>query len=734
MTFLTPLLAGIAAAIAVPALVILYFLKLKRRDLEVSTTLLWKKAIEDLQANAPFQRLRRNILLFLQLLALAAALFALAQPEIKSKAAPGGRHVILIDASASMQATDGDPKQTGVTRLEAAKKEALELVDSLVEPGLWGSEGDQAMVITFDNAAHPIQNFTTSKAALKTAIESIQPVDSSTSVREAIKLAKAYSPRQIVEDKGLQAAGPPAHLHIFSDGRLPDAMQAGDSPADANVELTPEDDVVYHAQGQPETGNVGITGLRAERAFDQPSKLSIFVGLQSSARDARTVDVELSLEGRRVGIREAKLPPALMRAPDGATPALGSAKPSGESAADPAKPEADPPLSTLVPATGGIVFTLDNVEGGVIVARISADQPDALPIDDLGYLSVPPAKRLSVALVTPGNLFLRTILEGLALSKLAVLTPGEAQSVLDDPKKAGEFDVFVLDRWLPTVTPPAAPPSPGAAPPPPARPGPGLPPGRFLVFGAIPPPPLGLREKGERGQSLVVDWRRDHPALRSVGFDSLIIAKSQACEVDPDSPVTVLATGQFGPVIAEVSDAQTRALLCTFDITNSTWPFDPGFVLYTAAGLVYLGNDGAAASPILHPGETLAQRIPTGARNVTVGLPDKTRVELSPTADGRVVYGPVRKVGIYTLSWQGPALGSDIEVDGRVRRAVAVNLLDAYESQINSARELNLASRVEQATQDGAGSAFRKLWPYLLLGALAVMLVEWWVYNRKVMF
>ena len=71
MTWLTPMLMGVAAAVALPTLVILYFLKLRRRDLEVSTTLLWKKSIQDLQANAPFQRIRRNILLLLQLMALA---------------------------------------------------------------------------------------------------------------------------------------------------------------------------------------------------------------------------------------------------------------------------------------------------------------------------------------------------------------------------------------------------------------------------------------------------------------------------------------------------------------------------------------------------------------------------------------------------------------------------------------------------------------------------------------
>src|SRR5438477_12763380 len=100
--FLNPLAATIAAAIAVPALLVLYFLKLRRKEMPVSSTFLWKKAIQDLQVNAPFQKRRRNLLLLLQLLLLIALLLSLARPVANYRPGAGKQTVILIDRSASM--------------------------------------------------------------------------------------------------------------------------------------------------------------------------------------------------------------------------------------------------------------------------------------------------------------------------------------------------------------------------------------------------------------------------------------------------------------------------------------------------------------------------------------------------------------------------------------------------------------------------------------------------------
>src|SRR3954470_17677305 len=103
---------AIAAAVVVPSLLVLYFLKLRRREMAVPSTLLWRKAIQDLQVNAPFQKLRRNLLLLLQLLLLLFLLLALSRPVSNYTPGPGKTTVYLIDRSASMSARDGENGKT----------------------------------------------------------------------------------------------------------------------------------------------------------------------------------------------------------------------------------------------------------------------------------------------------------------------------------------------------------------------------------------------------------------------------------------------------------------------------------------------------------------------------------------------------------------------------------------------------------------------------------------------
>src|SRR5437763_3619242 len=108
-------------------IIIFYLLKLKRKRRVVPSVLLWHRALEEIEANAPFKKLRRSLLLLLQLLILAALVFALARPLIKIRALTSGSSIIVIDSTASMSARDED----GRSRLERARQLAGEMIDSL---------------------------------------------------------------------------------------------------------------------------------------------------------------------------------------------------------------------------------------------------------------------------------------------------------------------------------------------------------------------------------------------------------------------------------------------------------------------------------------------------------------------------------------------------------------------------------------------------------------------------
>jgi len=81
---LIPFALGLLA-LAVP-IVVLYLLKVKREDLTVSSNFLWRRVLEDKQANAPWQKLQKNWLLLLQLLLLFLLVFTLTRPFFEAEA------------------------------------------------------------------------------------------------------------------------------------------------------------------------------------------------------------------------------------------------------------------------------------------------------------------------------------------------------------------------------------------------------------------------------------------------------------------------------------------------------------------------------------------------------------------------------------------------------------------------------------------------------------------------
>src|SRR5260221_2884560 len=172
MKFLGPIGFGVwtyaalgAAALAVSA----YIIKMRRRRFEVPFSALWKRVLEQKDANALWKQLKRLISLLLILLILGIVLFAALDPTLGAVDRKARSVVILLDASASMKTMDGDDAGKK-SRIEVAKARAKNLVD-----GMGG--GDVAMVMKVDGQATPISRFTNDGPMLDKLIDGVQASD-----------------------------------------------------------------------------------------------------------------------------------------------------------------------------------------------------------------------------------------------------------------------------------------------------------------------------------------------------------------------------------------------------------------------------------------------------------------------------------------------------------------------------------------------------------------------------
>src|SRR3954470_7135520 len=137
-------IGGLAAA----AIVVFYILKLRRRPVAVPFSKIWQRILRDKEATSLFSQLKRLLSLLLQLALVALLLLALGDPRAAANLIEGRNIVVLIDASASMQATDVAPSRIGA---------AKERVRGMVR-GLSGS--DRMLVAQMDAAATPLSTMT----------------------------------------------------------------------------------------------------------------------------------------------------------------------------------------------------------------------------------------------------------------------------------------------------------------------------------------------------------------------------------------------------------------------------------------------------------------------------------------------------------------------------------------------------------------------------------------------
>ncbi|NMB97014.1 MAG: hypothetical protein GYA02_10455 [Clostridiaceae bacterium] len=102
---------GLLSLICIPIIIILYLLKQKRENYPISSLYLWQNALQDIEANTPWQKLKKNLLMFLQILAVILLALIFSEPFLKTNKHRDGDVMIIIDCSLSMQSTDIKPSR-----------------------------------------------------------------------------------------------------------------------------------------------------------------------------------------------------------------------------------------------------------------------------------------------------------------------------------------------------------------------------------------------------------------------------------------------------------------------------------------------------------------------------------------------------------------------------------------------------------------------------------------------
>jgi Ca-activated chloride channel homolog len=278
MSFLTPL-AFIGGLLAIP-IILLYMLRLRRREVTISSTFLWQQLLQDREANTPWQRLRRNLLLLLQLIILALLVSALARPFIIVPAITTGQIAVLIDASASMNATDSDEG----TRFAEAQQSALEIVNTM-------NPGDSMTVIRAAGSPEVLTPYTSDQNMLRDAINAAQPSDASADWNAALTLAAAGS-----------AGSVDFNVVIIGDGGIATAGGAGSS---VSLPAIPGD-LRYISIGRS-NDNLALSALATRALPGQPPQLFAQI-TNYGDEDARAI-LSLHVDGELLDADEVTVSP-----------------------------------------------------------------------------------------------------------------------------------------------------------------------------------------------------------------------------------------------------------------------------------------------------------------------------------------------------------------------------------------------------------------------------------------
>jgi von Willebrand factor type A domain/Aerotolerance regulator N-terminal len=645
-----------AILLAVPPLVfLLYFLKLRRIQLEVPSTFLWRRAIEDMHVNSLWQRLKRNLLLLLQLLFLAALIGACLRPSLYGDQETGRRWILMLDHSASMQATDIEPN-----RLQLAKNRAKEQLSKM-------NRGDVAMVMAFSDRADVCQGFTADRNRLLAAIDSIQPTQRTTDIREAMRAASglANPGRTSFDGKNdIQVAEAlPATVFTYTDGDFPPFTEF--DRGNLAIEYVPI--------GLPSIDNVAVEAFSVDRNEEQSDRVDAYARVVNHGASSATLTASLYRDEALLDAISATLEP-------------GKEK--------------------------GMEFQINLLSDKAVRFRLEIDRKDELLIDNQAFAVLRPARHLRMLVFTPGNTILEKALTTNAIKRIANVEFRSPNRLPQDAKDSSvpweEYDLAIFDQCQPVAMPNV---------------------NTFFIGAKPPADDWKLADKS--GPVILVDVDRTHPITEYLEIGNIRIVEGSVITT-PEGGQTLIR-GDNGPVLCLASRGPYQDLVLGFELVqskdretliNTDWGIKRSFPVFMLACVDYLGGSvSPSVATSVRPGQPLSMRLASRVPRANLERPSGKTMEIERTDAGQFIFTETDQTGIYQLKGD-----NDLDLD-----IFAVNLFSAQESRLLLKPDIGIGEdKVAAASNTQRGR--KEYWRWLLLIGFGLLIGEWVIYNKRLLF
>lgn len=689
-TLLHPLLAGSVALAGTLGVLLLYILKLRRRPLRVSTTAIFTPAVDDLEANIPWRRLRPSWMLLLHLLIVWLLALALGRPVSRGVGDPANV-IFILDRSASMSAMI----QGSRTQLDAAKEMLLARADGII-----GSGGRVALIAAAERPS-ALLPMSSSRTTFRSSVQGVQAFDQPARLERAIEMARALAASARAEHAAESGeASDAAANRVTPDGPGSRDPRTSDTRiilvTDGITPIAPDFssgiEVVRIAPAKAtEPDNIGIAGVSLRRVSVASAKALLLVRLVNAGAIDRVVPLRVDVNGE-TRQRVAVTVPGLKIAPEIS---------GGEAAR---------------------TFDLDLPADAVVSVHLT--RPDALAADDAAHIVITEPKPPRILLVAPDAVLngpansgagpdlsfglLRDVLQELVdadperKGELLVLSPARVAAMSSET--LSRFHAAVFDRTEPAANFPLG----------------------VLSFGVAAGLTSSQSSPESSGPTRPVWWDRAQPVFEDNPIEGVLVRSAPGLG-KPAGGTLTLARGVHGPLVLarQAGPTMPGRFAVLFELAESNWELQVSFPVFIARAMQMLSPSSAAGvGQAALTSDTVTVPVPdAGTPRIDFrpmnGAGDVLTVEIAPN-QGQIQFGPVERVGVLAVH---PVAGT---VNDPVR-AIAFNLQDERVSRLRPAHVEKSADAVEPAGTPR--SSYRmEWWRMCVISVVLLLAIEWFIF------